>query len=94
MFVHLSPERDVACHSRCRLTVSSRRRGVQARPVLSSFFVSRPGALEKKYRRSAMENRRRLQCKALQRREKCRLSKNNGKQWKNNAKNNGSNEKG
>jgi hypothetical protein len=30
----------------------------------------------------------------LQRREKHRQSKNNGKQWKNNAKNNGSNEKG
>ena len=50
----------------------------------------------KKYRRSAMENRRHLQCKALQRREKRRLSKNIGKQWKNNAisnaKNNGNNE--
>jgi hypothetical protein len=50
--------------------------------------------VRKKYRRSAMENRCRLQCKDLQRREKRRLSNNNGKQWKNNAKNNGSNEKG
>jgi hypothetical protein len=59
-------------------------------------LVKKPGvqsrALEKKYRRSAMENRRFLQCKALQRREKRRLTKNNGKQWKNHTKNNGNNE--
>jgi hypothetical protein len=46
----------------------------------------------KKYRRSAMENVTRLQCKALRKREKQRQRKNNGYQWKSNAKNNGNNE--
>jgi hypothetical protein len=36
-----------------------------------------------------MEKLRRLQCKALRGREKSRRRKNNGYQWKNNAKNNG-----
>jgi hypothetical protein len=40
-----------------------------------------PGG-EKNNRRSAMENRRRLQCKVLRGREKSRRRKNNGKQWK------------
>ena len=35
-----------------------------------------------KYNRSAMENARQLQCKALRRREKSRVAKNNGEQWK------------
>jgi hypothetical protein len=46
-------------------------------------------AARKKYRRSAMENTSRLQCKALYGQEKSRRRKNNGYQWKNNAKNNG-----
>jgi hypothetical protein len=50
-------------------------------------------AAKTKYRRSAMENRGRLQCKVLQRQEKRRRHKNNGYQWKSNAKNNGNNEK-
>jgi hypothetical protein len=40
-----------------------------------------------------MENVRQIQCKALQRREKSRRRKNNGKQWKNNAQNNGNSRK-
>jgi hypothetical protein len=40
-----------------------------------------------------MENATRLQCKALREREKQRRRKNNGYQWKSNAKNNGNNEK-
>jgi hypothetical protein len=36
----------------------------------------------KKYNRSAMENARQLQCKALRQREKSRRRKNNGDQWK------------
>jgi hypothetical protein len=59
----------------------------------SLAVVERAGVHWKKYRRSAMEKLHRLQCKALQRREKRRSCKNNGKQWKNNANNNGSNEK-
>src|ERR1700743_2762338 len=43
----------------------------------------------KKYRRSATENARELQRKALDVREKSPWRKNNGKQWKSNAKNNG-----
>ena len=35
-----------------------------------------------KYNRSAMENARQLQCKALRRREKSRRRRNNGEQWK------------
>jgi hypothetical protein len=38
-----------------------------------------------------MENFAHLQCKALRSREKRRGAKNNGKQWENNAKNNGNN---
>src|SRR3984957_12952173 len=40
-----------------------------------------------------MGNARQLQCKPLHGREKSRGAKNNGYQWKNNAKNNGNNEK-
>ena len=40
-----------------------------------------------------MGKTRRLQCKSLHTREKNRWRKNNGYQWKNNAKNNGNNEK-
>jgi hypothetical protein len=40
-----------------------------------------------------MEIRGQLQCKALRGREKSRRRRNNGYQWKSNAKNNGSNEK-
>jgi hypothetical protein len=36
----------------------------------------------KKYRRSAMENARQLQCKPLLRLQKSRRRNNNGKQWK------------
>src|SRR5262249_46085211 len=36
----------------------------------------------KKYNRSTMENVRQLQCKVLRRREKSRLRRNNGAQWK------------
>jgi hypothetical protein len=39
-----------------------------------------------------MGNATRLQCKALREREKQRRRKNNGYQWKSNAKNNGNNE--
>jgi hypothetical protein len=41
-----------------------------------------PQEFRKKYRRSAMELRSRLQCKALTGREKSRRRKNNGKQCK------------
>jgi hypothetical protein len=40
-----------------------------------------PRCLSKKYRRSAMENAPRLQCKPLREREKRRRRKNNGYQW-------------
>src|ERR1700722_17053359 len=61
--------------------------------VLSGLAVAATGALRPdepapalhlptKYNRSAMENRRQLQCKALRRREKSRQRRNNGKQWK------------
>jgi hypothetical protein len=49
--------------------------------------------LSEKYRRSAMENAGRLQCKSLRKREKGHQRKNNGKQWKNNAKSNGNRRK-
>src|ERR1700693_2213922 len=48
---------------------------------------------EQKYNRSAMENWRQLQCKSLREQEKFRRRKNNGEQWKNNARSNGNNEK-
>jgi hypothetical protein len=40
-----------------------------------------PENFREKYRRSAMENARQLQCKALHGREKSHRRGNNGKQW-------------
>jgi len=51
----------------------------RSRKAVARTFSGLP---EQKYNRSAMENRRQLQCKSLQKREKRRWRKNNGKQWK------------
>jgi len=67
--------------------------GLPLWPGWKGMFGSPDGAGSKKYRRSAIENSRQLQCKPLREREKSRLPRNNGKQWKNNAKNNGNRRK-
>jgi hypothetical protein len=67
----------------CRRCAFSRRAAflLRSQPVFESP--------DPKYRRSAMENTGRLQCKVLSGLEKNRRPQNNGYQWKNNAKNNG-----